>query len=119
MSRNRIVVQVSYQKDKGYKKGVGYYVKPDGTRKRRVFWLGHDRRVAERTAVMLVALWRKLQEQGRQVWPPGDVLEDARLFAFDGERLRLDRAFAAFAELPSSLMAWDGRSMPKPLPEQP
>ena len=119
MSRNRIVVKLSFQNGKGFKKGVGFYRKADGTRMRKVFWLGHSRAVAERLAITLLGLWERLRQQGLDVWPDGNVLEDARKFAFAGETLRLERAVKGFTESPASLLAWDGQTMPAPRSDGP
>jgi len=61
------VIKLSQQKDKGYKKSVGFYQK-GGQRKQKMWWLGNDLQKAEVLALRIQSEWKQIKASGGEVW---------------------------------------------------
>ena len=59
---------MSLQKDKGYKKSIGFSKNKNGARKQKMFWLGNDAQKAEILCLTIISRWKELKNGGMDVW---------------------------------------------------
>lgn len=80
MARKAKAVQIDVtETPKGFKKSIGYWTAKDGTRKPKVFMLGHDRSDALEKAAILVGFHKHQKSIGKDTWTDQSLKQAAML----------------------------------------